>query len=60
MEAVTMLDSKFGVDAFDEGIQSMRKFYDCAWRDPIPHYVTDFENFYGDATINAHMLHVAF
>ena len=42
MEAIALLDSKFGVDASDEGIQSMRNFYDCVRRGPLSYDVMDF------------------
>ena len=41
MEAITMLDSKFGVDAFDQGIHCMNTFYGCTCKGPVNHYVTD-------------------
>ena len=56
MEAVSMLDSKFGVDAFDEGIHCMNMFYGCARKGPMSHYVTNFENLYEEATIDADMI----
>ena len=56
MEAVSLLDTKFGVDAFDEGTNSMHKFYDCVRKGPMSYYVIDFENLYEDATINVDML----
>ena len=56
MEGIALLDGRFGVDAFDGGIDSMRKFYDCMRKGPMSYYVTDFENLYEDATINVDML----
>ena len=44
VDAIAKLEEKFGVDVFDEGINSMDKFYDCVHRGPMAHYVTDFEN----------------
>ena len=55
MEAIEALDRKFGVDAFDEGIHSMHRFYDCMRKGLMAHFVADFENFYEDAVINADM-----
>ena len=56
MEAVNMLDTKFGVDVFDEGIANMQRFYDLFRKGPMSYYIADFENAYGDASVNADLM----
>ena len=53
MEGIARLDARFLVDAFDESIMQLDRFYELTRRGRMAEYLADFLQVYADAQIGA-------